>query len=214
MLGFSDSSVGVITSVLIHLGVAAAFLGPFGSGNGPQDRVVMVTIEGVDPTTEQGDQPTRKELSIPERDHPEAPLEPARVKKEEKAKVAVVKPLKARQERPQEPKTAPEATESSSKGGWGIAPPLYSQPVISFFPKPPYPSVARRQSIEGRVELSLSVSPQGTVREATVVKSSGSDALDEAAVASSYEATFQPALRAGVPTEAQKNVVVNFSLVE
>lgn len=214
MLGFSDSSVGVITSVLIHLGVAAAFLGPFGSGNGPQDLVVMVTIEGVEPTTEQGQQPTRKELSIPQTENPKAPVEPARSKKEDRAKVSVVKPEKARQERPEEPKNAPEASRASTKGGWGVVPPLYSQPVISFFPKPPYPTLARRQSLEGKVELSLSVSPQGTVTEATVAKSSGSDALDQAAVASSYEATFQPARRAGVPTAAQKNVVVNFSLVE
>jgi protein TonB len=214
MLGLSDSSVGVVTSVLIHLGVAAAFLGPFGSGNGPQDRVVMVTIEGVDPTVEQGEQPTRKEISIPDRNHPKAPSEPVQVKKQESAKVTTAKPQKARQDPPEELKKALEADQASSKGGWGLVPPLYSQPVISFFPKPPYPSLARRQAIEGRVELAISVSPEGTVNDATVAKSSGSEALDQAAVSSSYEAKFQPALRAGVPTAAQKNVVVTFSLVE
>lgn len=214
MLGLSDSSVGVVTSVLIHLGVAAAFLGPFGSGNGPEDRVVMVTIEGVDPTIEQGDEPARREMSIPERSHPKTPSEPAQVKKENVAKVVATKPQKTRLAPPEEPKKLPQATESSSQGGWGIVSPLYSQPVISFFPQPEYPARARRQAIEGRVELAISVSPQGTVREATVAKSSGSEALDQAAVASSYDAKFKPALRAGVPTSAQKNVVVTFSLVE
>lgn len=214
MLGLSDSSVGVVTSVIIHLGVVAAFLGPFGSGSGPQDRVVMVTIEGVDPTTEQGELPIRMEQSIPKRDDPQTPSESAEVRKEEVAKVAVVQPRKARQERSEEPKKAPQAAESSRQGGWGLVPPLYSQPVISFFPKPEYPVLARRQAIEGRVELTVSVSPQGKVSEAVVAKSSGSEALDKAAVASSFDARFAPALRAGVPTAAEKNVVVTFSLVE
>ena len=81
-------------------------------------------------------------------------------------------------------------------------------------PKPFYPRRARERGIEGKVALKVWITIDGTVQRAEVVKSSGFDLFDQAARESALEATFKPALKAGVPTTAEKTMVVAFSLVE
>jgi periplasmic protein TonB len=77
---------------------------------------------------------------------------------------------------------------------------------------PAYPSAARQSGVQGTTQVSLMVSSIGTVTEAIVVRSSGSQALDNAAVASLLRWRFQPALRNGEPVAAQVIVPVVFSL--
>ena len=49
-------------------------------------------------------------------------------------------------------------------------------------PRPAYPPSARRKNIEGVVVVSVDVQPDGHCEGARVVESSGSEALDEAAL--------------------------------
>ncbi len=78
---------------------------------------------------------------------------------------------------------------------------------------PPYPPSARRLGHEGRVQLRLTISPQGQVVKAEVVTSSGWPELDQEAV-NWVEAhwRYKPAIRGGVPVMATAMAAVKFDL--
>ncbi len=78
---------------------------------------------------------------------------------------------------------------------------------------PPYPALDLRLGHEGTVVLRLTISAEGRVTEATVVRSSGSDSLDNAArswVMAHWR--YQPAIRGGVAVPATGTVGVEFNL--
>jgi periplasmic protein TonB len=77
---------------------------------------------------------------------------------------------------------------------------------------PSYPAAAKQSGVQGTTRVRLLVSPAGMVTEAVVTQSSGSRALDNAAVAALLRWRFQPALRSGEPATAQVIVPVVFSL--
>jgi protein TonB len=85
---------------------------------------------------------------------------------------------------------------------------------MTYMPKPLYPRSARERGVEGKVSVKVWVTAEGSVDRAEVVRSSGSELLDRAAHESALEARFKPALKAGVPTAAEKTMVITFSLVE
>jgi protein TonB len=85
---------------------------------------------------------------------------------------------------------------------------------MTYMPKPLYPRSARERGVEGKVSVKVWVTAEGTVERAEVVKGSGSELLDRAAHESALEASFKPALKAGVPTAAEKTIVITFSLIE
>jgi len=79
---------------------------------------------------------------------------------------------------------------------------------------PPYPPVARRLGVEGKVTLRLTVSAEGRVTAADVVTSSGRDDMDQAAqqwIKAHW--TYRPALTNGVPMTGQTLATIVFSLV-
>jgi len=78
---------------------------------------------------------------------------------------------------------------------------------------PPYPPLAMRLNEAGRVRLHLTITPQGTVSEAAVVRSSGYDDLDQTArnwVMAHWR--YRPATHAGVPVPATAEAEVLFDL--
>jgi len=79
---------------------------------------------------------------------------------------------------------------------------------------PPYPPVARRIGVEGKVTLRLTVSAEGKVTGAEIVSSSGRDDMDQSAqqwIMAHW--AYKPALDNGVPTVSQTLATVVFSLV-
>jgi len=214
MLGFSDTTVGAIVSVMLHAGVAVAFLGPLGDGEGAGSNVVMVSIDGVAVRESPGEELPQGES------HPIAPpVTPESLRALQRAphnpKQAKAATTPKRLQRASQPAPSkPVAPQSGEVGGGGLLGALYSQPVMISMPKPLYPRSARERGSEGRVSVKVWVRADGTVERAEVVKSSGSEPLDRAAHESTLEAQFKPALQAGVPTAAHKIMVVTFSLVE
>jgi TonB family C-terminal domain len=81
-------------------------------------------------------------------------------------------------------------------------------------PMPPYPSSARRRGIEGTVVVRVKVSAEGRALSVEIARSSGSDALDEAARDTIARWRFRPAKRGGEAIAATTSVPVQFSLVE
>jgi TonB family protein len=75
-----------------------------------------------------------------------------------------------------------------------------------------YPPKALRLGLEGTVVLSFTVTAQGTVTDAKIVSSSGSDDLDQATVACAAQWQYKPAMKNGQPIAAPWTAKVNWSL--
>ena len=78
---------------------------------------------------------------------------------------------------------------------------------------PPYPPLALKLGEEGGLRLHLTISPQGIVTEAQVIRSSGYDDLDQAArnwIMAHWR--YRPALRGGAAVASTSNVEVRFDL--
>lgn len=85
--------------------------------------------------------------------------------------------------------------------------------IMSTHSSPAYPLLDRRLGHEGTVTLRLLVSPEGTVNDAQVIKSSGYTGLDEAAVAWVIAHwRFHAATHSGAAVESQTSAAVMFSL--
>lgn len=80
-------------------------------------------------------------------------------------------------------------------------------------PKPAYPRMAVRQKIEGTVILIVRVLPDGRAGDVRIGKSSGSSALDEAALKTVKDGwRFVPARQGGVAVVADVQVPITFKL--
>lgn len=78
---------------------------------------------------------------------------------------------------------------------------------------PPYPPIALRQNLEGKVLLKLTVLETGRVAKADIVTSSGSEALDQAAQAWIVAHwTYRPATAGGQAVASQAMASVSFNL--
>jgi len=78
---------------------------------------------------------------------------------------------------------------------------------------PPYPPIARRLGVEGKVTLRLTVNAEGRVGAAEVVTSSGRDDLDQTAqqwIMAHW--IYKPALVNGAPVASKALATVTFSL--
>lgn len=78
--------------------------------------------------------------------------------------------------------------------------------------KPPYPRLAKQAGITGVVWVKALVDKDGNVRDAQVAKSSGTVALDEAAVKAAYGSKFKPGIQNGRPVNCWVSYKVEFEL--
>ncbi|MQT53711.1 MULTISPECIES: energy transducer TonB, partial [Pseudomonas] len=81
-------------------------------------------------------------------------------------------------------------------------------------PPPEYPSIALRRNWEGSVGLRIKVLPNGRAGSVEVIKSSGKQALDDAAVAAVRNWKFVPAKRGDTPIEGFATQTIAFKLPE
>ena len=94
-----------------------------------------------------------------------------------------------------------------------VAPDHGAVAVMATHTQPPYPPIAIRQNLEGKVLLRLTVLETGKVARAEVVTSSGSDTLDQAAqgwIVAHW--AYRPALAGGQPVASQAMASVDFNL--
>ncbi|HWA88997.1 MAG TPA: TonB family protein [Rhizomicrobium sp.] len=75
-----------------------------------------------------------------------------------------------------------------------------------------YPEVSVRLNEEGTTTLSFKVTTEGTVTDVSVAKSSGSDRLDNAAVACAAKWHYKPATNDGTPVETPWQANVQWKL--
>jgi len=76
---------------------------------------------------------------------------------------------------------------------------------------PDYPAIARSNRTQGTVTFGASLSPDGKVSDLQVLQSAG-PILDNAALAAVTKWQYKPLVCDGVPTAAQIDITVNFSL--
>ncbi|WP_169051575.1 energy transducer TonB, partial [Neptunomonas sp. XY-337] len=74
--------------------------------------------------------------------------------------------------------------------------------------KPRYPRMARRRGVEGEVRVLITIGPGGRVKYAEIEQSSGSQALDQAAMKAVRQWRFTPHTRGFVRARAP----ITFSL--
>jgi protein TonB len=85
-------------------------------------------------------------------------------------------------------------------------------PSPSSNPPPEYPRAARHRGQEGLVVVSVRVSPEGRVIDASVAGSSGYPLLDEAALDALRRWTFVPGVRGGRAAAWTVEIPVRFRL--
>jgi len=105
---------------------------------------------------------------------------------------------------------------SGSGPGRGSSPrAVMSAPArYSDTPKPAYPESARREGREGRVLLRVLIDDQGETKAVEVSRSSGSDALDQAATSAIKRWRFHPARSGDQPIESWVSVPIEFRLTD
>jgi TonB family protein len=86
-------------------------------------------------------------------------------------------------------------------------------PVAERVSPPVYPEIARRQGLEGTVELNVLVDERGSVQDVQVVTGAGGKAgLNEAAQDNVRKRRYRPATKEGVPVKVWVPVRVQFKL--
>jgi len=79
-------------------------------------------------------------------------------------------------------------------------------------PKPRYPELARKAGIEGNTVIKALVNIDGTIIEAKVLKSSGNQMLDQAALAAARRAKFTPAKQRDKFVRVWVSIPIKFQL--
>lgn len=90
--------------------------------------------------------------------------------------------------------------------------PVENPPEMIYKETPQYPRLAKQAGIEGDVWVHALVMKDGTVKEAKVGKSSGTAALDEAAVEAAMKNRFKPGIQNGRPVNCWVTYKVEFDL--
>ena len=81
-------------------------------------------------------------------------------------------------------------------------------------PHPPYPIVARKKGLQGKLILKVSINNDGSVKNVVVGKSSGHKILDRVSKETVEKWVFIPAKKMGKPVEANIKVPIRFVLTE
>jgi TonB family protein len=90
--------------------------------------------------------------------------------------------------------------------------PLEQLPEFVYVHQPDYPKLARLAGIEGSLWVDVLVSKEGNVLEAAISESSGSEALDQAALKAAYKNKFTPGIQNGMPVNCWVSYKVDFTL--
>ena len=77
--------------------------------------------------------------------------------------------------------------------------PVEQTAEMTHYQPPDYPREANQAEIEGTVWIKALVSNKGTVLDAVIYKSSGTESLDKAALEAAYGNKFKPAVQKGQP---------------
>lgn len=99
------------------------------------------------------------------------------------------------------------------------APPLPTTPVLSLRPSfvsppppPRYPSAARRRNLQGTVHVEVCLDERGQQLKLTLIRSSGVQSLDQAALEAVTQWRFRPEIIAGRAVPSRVEIPIEFAL--
>jgi protein TonB len=164
-----------------------------------------ITIEiGAAPPASSG--PVSQTKPTPAPVQKEAPKEKTPPPSKDKDAPAIPVPAQAPQESSQP--AAP------SSGGVAAAPTADADYKATYLqnPKPPYPPLAFKARIEGKVILIAEVLPDGRAGQVRVLTSSGHELLDQSALSTVKQWKFTPARKDGVIVTQAVRIPITFSL--
>lgn len=106
------------------------------------------------------------------------------------------------------------ASSPSSNLGPAAAPTVDANYKASYLknPKPPYPPLAVKMRLEGKVSVLVEVLPNGRAGKVVIESSSGYDLLDQSALQTIKEWQFTPARKDGVILTQVVRIPINFNL--
>ncbi len=78
--------------------------------------------------------------------------------------------------------------------------------------KPVYPEIARKAGLEGRVVVRVLIDKDGKPKKVQVLKSSGIESFEEAAVEAVMQSSYSPAIQNGRPVKCWMTIPIKFSL--
>jgi TonB family protein len=96
----------------------------------------------------------------------------------------------------------------------GVDVPHDREPVVIKQVEPEYPRIAKQAGLTGTTQVAVLVDRCGKVRDVAVDKSSGTEALDEAAVTGVRQWRFRPGEDHGKPVAMWVTVPIEFKLSE
>jgi TonB family protein len=100
--------------------------------------------------------------------------------------------------------------ESASKRPSGEPPPVVREAKLIRRVSVDYPSAAKRDGIEGTVDLAVTVSAKGVVESVSVAHADPPDVFDKAALDAIRRWKYEPRYEDGLPAEANLKVHVEF----
>jgi periplasmic protein TonB len=228
--------VGLAASLGLHAAAGAAFLW-FAFGPGGAEPRVLSLETSLAATVDLEPEPPPREVPPPEAETPppeetllevvEVPSDPRAdpaPKGEEAPVIGITDPGLPGRPLPRLPVGSPRGAESGKGTGPAVrtadtqAPPRRVPVFASALPRrescsaPAYPDAERDRGVEGTLRLRLVVGPDGTVRSVDVADTSGSRALDAAAVEAVRGWLFDPATEDGVPVESTVLLPVTFRI--
>ena len=86
------------------------------------------------------------------------------------------------------------------------------KPKPEYLPQPDYPELARQAGIEGNAVVEALVDVDGKIIDAKILKSSGNEALDQAAVKAAQNARFTPAKQRDMFVRVWVSIPFRFTL--
>jgi len=164
-----------------------------------------ITIEiGAAPPASSG--PVSQTKPTPAPVQKEAPKEKTPPPSKDKDAPAIPVPAQA-------PQSSVQAVAPSS-GGVASAPTEDADYKAAYLqnPKPPYPPLAFRARIEGKVVLIAEVEPDGRAGQVRILESSGNEMLDQSALTTVRQWKFTPARKDGVIITQAVRIPITFSL--
>lgn len=189
-------------ALTLHVGVLAAVMQPQAPIAIPQQQVIQVAM-----VSAPQEKKTATDITPP------VPLHKDGMKKVPK-KPEHVKPQQPEQQDVASlaPASGPQAAKAEAVNA-ALTEPVFEADYLRNTP-PSYPPSARRRHVEGKVLLKVSVSDAGEVEKVEIDRSSGSEALDEAAREAVQRWRFVPARRGSEKVAADVIVPIIFQIKE
>jgi protein TonB len=186
--------------------VLVFLLGLFGLPDFKFNKRPDITIEiGAAPPTSSG--PVNQAKPTPAPVQKEAPKEKTPPPSKDREAPAIPAPA-------QVPQSSAQSATPSSPGGVAAAPTVDADYKAAYLqnPKPPYPPLAFRTRVEGKVVLLAEVLPDGRAGQVKILESSGNEMLDSSALNTVKRWKFTPARKDGVIVTQAVRIPITFSL--